>query len=79
MMLCAHSYYVTPTVLTDVTDDMDIWKEEVFGPVRHPPIQSKWGRAATAGFYTHSAVVCCSHTGALHQDLQDGGGGAGDG
>ena len=42
MMLCAHSYYVTPTVLTDVTDDMDIWKEEVFGPVRHPPIQSKW-------------------------------------
>lgn len=25
--------YLTPTVLTDVTPDMDIWRQEVFGPV----------------------------------------------
>ena len=28
-----HDNYVTPTVLTDVTDDMDIAREETFGPV----------------------------------------------
>ena len=26
-------FYFLPTVLTDVTRDMDVWKEEVFGPV----------------------------------------------
>ncbi|KAL6181520.1 hypothetical protein ACLB2K_048175 [Fragaria x ananassa] len=26
-------YYVEPTVITDVTNSMQIWKEEVFGPV----------------------------------------------
>ena len=26
-------FYVEPTVFTDVTPDMTIWKEEVFGPV----------------------------------------------
>ncbi|WP_129841062.1 aldehyde dehydrogenase family protein [Streptomyces sp. RFCAC02] len=29
----AHGCYVTPTVLTDVTPEMDIWRHEVFGPV----------------------------------------------
>ncbi|OHV41285.1 aldehyde dehydrogenase [Pseudofrankia sp. EUN1h] len=29
----AHGCYVTPTVLTDVETTMDIWREEVFGPV----------------------------------------------
>lgn len=28
-----HGCYVTPTVLGDVTADLDIWREEVFGPV----------------------------------------------
>jgi betaine-aldehyde dehydrogenase len=26
-------YYVAPTIFTDVTDDMRIWREEIFGPV----------------------------------------------
>ncbi|MGP4025977.1 aldehyde dehydrogenase family protein [Actinomadura sp. 3N407] len=29
----AHGCYVSPTVLADVTPDMDIWRHEVFGPV----------------------------------------------
>lgn len=28
-----HGCFVRPTVLTDVTSDMDIWRQEVFGPV----------------------------------------------
>ena len=30
---CAHGAYFSPTIITDVTPDMDIWKDEVFGPV----------------------------------------------
>lgn len=26
-------YYVQPTIITDVNTSMEIWKEEVFGPV----------------------------------------------
>jgi betaine-aldehyde dehydrogenase len=26
-------YFVLPTVFTDVGEDMNIWKEEIFGPV----------------------------------------------
>ncbi|MFE7547157.1 aldehyde dehydrogenase family protein [Streptomyces gardneri] len=29
----AHGCYVQPTVLADVTPDMDVWRDEVFGPV----------------------------------------------
>lgn len=29
----ANGYYYTPTVLGDVTREMDVWREEVFGPV----------------------------------------------
>ncbi|MEV0616388.1 aldehyde dehydrogenase family protein [Nonomuraea sp. NPDC050404] len=29
----AHGCYVNPTILADVTPDMDIWRREVFGPV----------------------------------------------
>ncbi|GIF20340.1 aldehyde dehydrogenase (NAD+) [Actinoplanes tereljensis] len=29
----AHGCYVNPTILTDVTGEMDIWRDEVFGPV----------------------------------------------
>ena len=29
----AHGCYVVPTLLTAVTPDMDVWREEVFGPV----------------------------------------------
>ncbi|MEU8798344.1 aldehyde dehydrogenase family protein [Spirillospora sp. NPDC048819] len=29
----AHGCYVTPTVLADVTPEMDVWRQEVFGPV----------------------------------------------
>jgi aldehyde dehydrogenase (NAD+) len=29
----AHGCYVAPTILADVTPDMDIWRHEVFGPV----------------------------------------------
>ncbi|GAA0469689.1 aldehyde dehydrogenase [Paractinoplanes deccanensis] len=29
----AHGCYVNPTILTDVSPDMDVWREEVFGPV----------------------------------------------
>lgn len=30
---CAGAPYYTPTILTDVTPDMEIWRTEVFGPV----------------------------------------------
>lgn len=26
-------YYIQPTIITDVDTSMEIWKEEVFGPV----------------------------------------------
>lgn len=29
----AHGCYVEPTLLTDVTSEMDVWRDEVFGPV----------------------------------------------
>jgi aldehyde dehydrogenase (NAD+) len=29
----AHGCYVSPTILVDVTPDMDIWRHEVFGPI----------------------------------------------
>ncbi|GAA2614729.1 aldehyde dehydrogenase family protein [Paractinoplanes durhamensis] len=29
----AHGCYVNPTILADVTGEMDIWRDEVFGPV----------------------------------------------
>ncbi|MQY27639.1 aldehyde dehydrogenase family protein [Nocardia aurantia] len=29
----AHGCYVVPTLLSDVTAEMDVWREEVFGPV----------------------------------------------
>lgn len=29
----AHGCYVAPTILADVTPDMDVWRHEVFGPV----------------------------------------------
>jgi len=31
--VCAKGPYYEPTVLTDITPDMRVWKEEVFGPV----------------------------------------------
>lgn len=31
--VCPHGYYVEPTVFTDVTPTMALWREEVFGPV----------------------------------------------
>ena len=27
-------YFVQPTIFTDVTNDMKIWNEEIFGPVQ---------------------------------------------
>ena len=30
-------YFVEPTVFSDVTDEMKICKEEIFGPVQVPP------------------------------------------
>lgn len=30
---CPHGYYVQPTVFTNVSTDMTLWQEEVFGPV----------------------------------------------
>lgn len=30
---CSEGPYYTPTILTDVTTDMAVWKEEIFGPV----------------------------------------------
>ncbi len=29
----AHGWFVEPTILDDVTQDMEVWREEVFGPV----------------------------------------------
>ena len=40
--------FVTPTVLTGVTDSMRVWREEIFGPVARLPRSAATVRRANA-------------------------------
>ncbi|CAD7962752.1 unnamed protein product [Amoebophrya sp. A120] len=59
-------YFIKPTVFGDVTDDMTIAKEEIFGPVMQLQKYSSIEDAVTRANRTHyglAAGVCCTDIG----------------
>jgi len=76
--LGSKGYYVQPTVFTEVTDDMTIAREEIFGPVMQLLKFKTLGEAIQRANSTHyglAAGVCTRDIGtalALARDLQAG-------
>merc|ERR1711939_415031 len=63
-------YFVEPTVFTDVTDDMTIFKEEIFGPVMSMARFSTLEEAVERANHTHyglGAGIITENVGKAHK------------